>query len=376
MRTYGPAGFGGTPADWWGFGKLNVEDALLGLSQDVPVATLTLTPSLDTLPQGATTLLRTVARGFDGEQVFVPIVWTSTNPAVAMIEPLGIVRALQPGTTQIIASSDGQADTATIVVTPPATVTIVTASATPDTALLAPAGTRVPLLSVRLEATPGEAVAILALGFDVAGQDPGARLLLIRDRAGDGRIDTDDPVVGAAAASLTAGTQRVRIHPDTVRVRSGEPVHLILAVEVSGAAPHLAAFQATLVPEETRTLGVRSGVRDRFALPGGVIASQPATTTLVQPGQLFSMSENPVRGEQVYFNFRETPTAAAIYTLAGARVTELTRRGEGARIIWDLTNDAGRRVAPGVYLLAAVVGGETVRERLFILTPTATSGQE
>jgi hypothetical protein len=376
MRTYGPPEFGGTPADWWGFGKLNVEDALLSLTEGVPIATLNLTPAADTLPQGATVRLRADVRGPANQPVFARITWTSTNPAVATVDGAGLVRAIQTGTARIVASADGVADTTTIVVTPPATLTIATASAAPDTVTLAPRGTRLPLLTLRMTATPGEAVEVRTLGFDVLGTDPGARLVLIRDRDGDGQIGPGEPVVGATTVTLTGTTQRVRIQPDTLRVRSGEPVDLILAVEVSGASPNLTTFRATLVPEETRTLGLRSGVVDRFSVPGGAVASQPVTTTLLQPGQLFSLSENPVRGQRLIFNFREAPTAAAVYTVAGARVAELTGRVDGTRVTWDLTNDEGSRVAPGVYLLVLEVGGELIRERLFILTPTATSRQE
>jgi subtilisin family serine protease len=375
-RSYGLAAWGGVPSDWWGYGKLNVQDGLLSLAPDVPVVTLRVTPARDTLPQGATVRLIADARGAQNQALFTRVTWVSSNPAVATVDATGLVRAVQPGNAYIIATAGTLADSALITVTPPATLTITSASAAPDTVVLAPRGTRLPLLALRLEASPGEPIQVLTLSFDVTGQDPGARLLLFRDRDGAGTINAGDPIVGIATAPLAGTTQRVRIQPDTLRVRSGEPVHLVLAVEVSGAAPNLTPFRATLVPGETRTLGLRSGAVDRLTVPGGPVTSAPATTTLLGPGQLFSMSENPVRGAQLVFNFREAPTTAAVYTLAGARVVDLVRLVDGTRVLWNLRNDAGTRVAPGVYLLVFEVAGETFRERLFILTPAAAPGQE
>jgi hypothetical protein len=146
---------------------------------------------------------------------------------------------------------------------------------------------------------------------------------------------------------------------------------------VSGSAPNLAAYQARLLPDRTRTIGLRSGALDRVEVPTAPVASGPVVTTLLAPGQLYSLSENPVRGAQLIMNFREAPLRVELYTLAGGRVADLRTRLEGdTRLRWDLQNDRNQRVAPGVYLLIVETGGETFRERLFILTPAAAAGQE
>jgi hypothetical protein len=85
---------------------------------------------------------------------------------------------------------------------------------------------------------------------------------------------------------------------------------------------------------------------------------------------ILTFSENPVRSGRVIFNFREAPTVAAIYTVTGRLVSDLTRRIEdGGRIEWDLRNDDGERVAPGVYLVIFDVGGTVMRERLIVMPP-------
>jgi subtilisin family serine protease len=374
QRTYGTFA-DGRPQDWWGFGKLDVEAALGGVADDRPIARLVVTPSRDTLPVGATLQMRVQAFDAENQPFFARAAWQSTNPAVAAVDDRGLVTALAPGTTLIIASAQEHGDTAVIVVEPPATVAITTASASPAAPVLAPRGTRVPLLAITLAASGPEAVDLLQLGFDVTGADPDARIVVHHDVSGDGAISPGDPEIGGVEVALTNAPQRV-IVPIAFRIPRNGVVNLVAGVRVSGAAPNLAQFRATLVPGETRTVGVRSGALDRFAFTTPPVASAPAVTTLLPAGQVFALSENPVRGSQLILNFSERPRTVAIYTIAGARVADLTTRLDGdTRIRWDLTNDRAQRIAPGVYLLVVETGTTTIRERLFILTP-ALAGQE
>ncbi len=62
---------------------------------------------------------------------------------------------------------------------------------------------------------------------------------------------------------------------------------------------------------------------------------------------------------------------AAVYTLTGARVADLLRRMEtDGRVEWDLTNDDGAAVAPGIYLVAFSVAGRLITRKLIIVRPT------
>ncbi len=111
--------------------------------------------------------------------------------------------------------------------------------------------------------------------------------------------------------------------------------------------------------------------RIRLELPAGghTVELAGRTRSVLEAGEVFTLSENPVRSDRVIFHFRQVPDIAAVYTLDGRRVVDLTLRlTEPARVLWDLTNDRGVRVAPGVYLLVARVGDEVIRRRLIITT--------
>jgi hypothetical protein len=68
---------------------------------------------------------------------------------------------------------------------------------------------------------------------------------------------------------------------------------------------------------------------------------------------------------------------AAVYTVTGRRVIDLCATSslecggdEGPTFTrWDLRNDSGEPVAPGVYLVIFDVAGQVFREKLMILTP-------
>ncbi|HEY0810125.1 MAG TPA: T9SS type A sorting domain-containing protein, partial [Longimicrobiales bacterium] len=101
--------------------------------------------------------------------------------------------------------------------------------------------------------------------------------------------------------------------------------------------------------------------------PAASVASAPAAITVLANGNAFSLSENPVRSDRVVFNFSEQPRVAAIYTLNGRRVIDLlSRLDETGSVIWDVRNDAGDRVASGVYFVVFDVAGQIVREKLFV----------
>jgi subtilisin family serine protease len=287
-RTYGALGESPLPSDWWGYGKLNVRDALLSIG--------------------------------------------ATAPAVLAIEA-------EP--------------------------------AAPDTAVLGRQGTRLPLLQLHFESKGDEAINVLGLSFNITGKDPGARLVLVRDANGNGLIDPSEPVLGSASASLPGGQTRIELTPDSLRVPALGTVVVIAALQLSGNGPHGATFQAELVAPSTVSIGTVSLSRNPLEIVGA-LPSGPAETSVLRSDQSLAFSENPVRGERVHFQFAQTPTRAAVYTLTGRRVVDLLSAiGSGRTVTWDLTNEEGDRVAPGVYLVIFTVGGRTFREKIIILTPSA-----
>jgi hypothetical protein len=291
-RVYGALGPDPSPQHWWGYGKLNVRNALLHISGD--------------------------------------------EPAVLALE---------------------------------------TTPATPDTTTLGAEGVRLPLLQLSLASQGFEPIRVLELVFDVEGNDAGARLVLARDANGNGRIDPSEPIVASAPAPLDGGVLRVELEPASFVIPEFSEVELLVAIELSGQAPNGTGFEVTFVAEETRSIGTETNVPNMLAISTEPLESGVARTTVLQPDERVSLSENPVRDGDVIFNFIEAPATAAVYSVNGQRVADLRRRIAAGtlNVTWDLTNDDGSRVAPGVYLLVFSVAGEVFREKLIVLTPGTDS---
>jgi len=360
----------GTPNNQWGYGKLDVRAALEDLGPLDVVASVVVTPAEDTLWAGDTRPITAQVLDAFGRPVQVPILWVSRNPTVASVDTAGVVTALAPGASDILAVADGVVGIARVHVALPATLAIEVEPAAPTGAASSARGQRIPLLRVRLRAAGAEPVALRALGFELRGNDPAARALLVADENGNGAADPAEPVVAAADVVLTPqAAARVVLKPGDVQVpRDGERA-LVLAVELSGAVPNGSAFEATFLAAETRGEGALSGRPGELTQPE-TVASGPTRTTLLRADEVFALSENPVRSGRVIFNFASRPRVAAVYTLDGRLVADLLARMDGdGRVEWDLRNDAGSRVAAGVYLVVFDVGGRIVREKLFVTRP-------
>ncbi len=65
-----------------------------------------------------------------------------------------------------------------------------------------------------------------------------------------------------------------------------------------------------------------------------------------------------------------THAVAAIYTVNGRLVTTLfdgELEGGSHELIWDGTDDSGRKVASGVYLTRAIAGAEVATGKLVLI---------
>jgi trimeric autotransporter adhesin len=82
-----------------------------------PVASVAVTPALDTLAVGGTRTLTAALRDVDGALLTGrSVVWSVSNVAVATVSSTGEVTALAPGTVQLSAVSEGRVGQATVVV--------------------------------------------------------------------------------------------------------------------------------------------------------------------------------------------------------------------------------------------------------------------
>ena len=100
-----------------------------------PVASVTISPHGATIFTGGSVPLTAVVKDVNGTDVTAghPPVWSSTAPTVASVTQAGVVSAIGPGTTQIIATTDGKSDTVTVTVL--ATVASITITPAADVAI-------------------------------------------------------------------------------------------------------------------------------------------------------------------------------------------------------------------------------------------------
>ncbi|HLB35510.1 MAG TPA: hypothetical protein VJL31_02995, partial [Gemmatimonadales bacterium] len=101
------------------------------------IASVTITPSLDTLPRlGDTTRFSALAR--DAGNNVVPgaiFTWSTSDNAVAIVDAAGLATAVGAGTALVIAETGGLADTATLVVGQTAASVVISPAADTATAL-------------------------------------------------------------------------------------------------------------------------------------------------------------------------------------------------------------------------------------------------
>jgi hypothetical protein len=98
---------------------------LLPLTGDQPIdvtlgtITISVSPALDTIPEGDTVRLTATVTDAMGDTVDVTVLWATLNPAVATVDSDALVTGEGKGSAQIVATYGGVGGAATIVVIPP-----------------------------------------------------------------------------------------------------------------------------------------------------------------------------------------------------------------------------------------------------------------
>lgn len=154
--------------------------------------------------------------------------------------------------------------------------------------------------------------------------------------------------LGGFSVPLDAGASLVLLFAGRVtdRLRQGDS----LAVRVTGVA---ATGQQSGQPAQVTILGPAS--------------SALARATLLEPGETFLLSENPVRSGRVIFSYGPTPRAVSLYTFAGLRVRHFTNLPAN-RYEWDVRAETPG-LPNGMYVLIVDTGEAMLRRRLMILSP-------
>lgn len=357
-------------------GETAVIASYAGIADTIPVRVDQVIVDLVEVPQSIALVTgeqRLVGgRAVDGRNQTVAgaiIQWSTSNAAAATVDATGRITGVAVGTTRVIAMVASFSDSVSVSVAPPSTATIAADRFAPGGPASSAADARLPLLALRLQVDGIEPIEFTRIGFDVTGDDAQAALQLIRDIDADGVIDPQDAVLATFGLALQPGTpRRVTLSPQGFTIQGGAQAHLIVALRMSGGAPNGAVFEATYLPAQTATIGSRSRAANRIVQPAEPVASGPVRATLLGAGELLTFSENPVRGDRVTFNFAERPRRAALYTVNGRLVIDFTSMlTDDARFEWDLRNQEGNLIAPGVYLILFDVAGTLMRERLLVL---------
>lgn len=368
-----------------GNGVTTIIAAMAGVADTTEVTVQQIAASLAGLPDsaflvvGETRTFEAAAADSNGQPLTdATPAWISSDPAAATVDATGRVRAIAAGRAVIRVQLGTLHDSTVVQVGAPSTAALAAAALPAASPQSSASGSRLPLLRLRFSVSGFEPVEVTRLGFDATGDDPGASMVVVRDLDDNGVIDPADVQLASFPVALSPGASvPVTLSPNGFSIPGEGTASLIIALGLSGNSPNGATFQVRFLPSQTATIGQRSGLQNRIEQPAGPVASALIATTLLAADEILSFSENPVRSSSLVMNFAETPRTAAIYTVNGRLVVDLTSRMSGdGRIEWDLRNSDGTAVSPGVYLVIFDIAGARYQEKLIVLRRSAADGPE
>ena len=350
----------------------------------VPVATVIVTPSLDTLIVGAAVQLSAVTQDAGGNPLSGrSVAWVSSDESIALVSSSGRVVSQAPGSATITATSEGKVGASTIVVIPvpvatvtvaPATQTVIVGSATPAfTATTKDAGGHV---------LTGRAVAWSSSDDNIATIDPSTGI-----------------ATGVAAGTVTitatsegkTGTATLTVNPVPVATVTVAPS--TQSVDVGATTP---AFTATLKDADGNVLTGRtvtwSSSDDATATVdanGVATGVAPGTVTITAKSEgksgTATLTVNPIAVGSVTV---APPTMSIVDgTVATTLFVATTRDAAnhiltGRTIAWTSSNDAiatidnqGRSTgqSPGTVTITATSEGKSGTASLTVTpAPVAT----
>ncbi len=200
-------------------------------------------------------------------------------------------------------------------------------------------------------------------------------------------VTTTSPasVDGTAGYSVRAGAFRsadgtrlsvMMVNRDTVAAQTVAIQGLTLYQVTSGRLLTATGPAADNVIVTPLTLPVAGGL---YAMPPSsilILDAIPALLVVPGPGgetrvQLSPVFPNPSSGEVRFDATVSVGAVVEILDTAGRSIRRLAVPGTGTtRLHWDLTNDAGQEVAPGIYFLRLASEGERWTRRVVVLHST------
>jgi uncharacterized protein YjdB len=312
----------------------------------VPVATVTVSPGIQTLIVGASaTLTATLADAAGNPITGRPITWVSNSPSVVTVTSSGVVTAISEGVAQIDAASGGKYGTANIVVnrTPVAHIDI-----TPATLSLVEGETGA-LSATAKDANgavlEGRAITWRSSDVDIASIYANGQILAIRPGTvtitaeSEGRTATLELTVAAVAVA------NISVSPLTPGLETGD-VFSLTAVAQDAAGRALS---------RTITWSTSDAAVATIAPNGQVIVRGPGTVTLTataegKSGSVTGVADAPPAANLLYQ--RTTPLSNEIFTLnlaaggapakinAGSVSHQPSVTGDGSRIAFFVSMTA------------------------------------
>ncbi|MCU0633886.1 MAG: Ig-like domain-containing protein [Gemmatimonadaceae bacterium] len=339
----------------------------------VPVATVQLTPALDTVFVGQSTQLRVITRDSTGALLDGrAVTWSSSAPAAATVSATGLVVGIAPGAVIITAQSEGRSGTARVVVRPQPVGAV----------LVSPSQATVAI---------GQALRLTVQVIDDDGTLLQGRPVQYRSsNATIATVGADGTVTGIAPGSVTitatsegrSGTATIAVTPSAVRAVRVDPLQAAIRV---GGTTRLTAVALgdndAVLPQRTITwlsgapgivtvgndgtvTGVAPGTALVFASAEGRVASATITVTSIAIGSVVVTppTSSPVQGTALSL-------AAEVRDGAGAVLTGRTINWSSSAPAIAVVSNSGRvlAVSPGTARIDATVEGVTGSATITVL---------
>ncbi|MCU0636853.1 MAG: Ig-like domain-containing protein, partial [Gemmatimonadaceae bacterium] len=246
-------------------------------------SSVTLTPANATLIVGGTLTLQAQVTDASGNVLpGRPIDFTSTNTAVATISTGGVITALAPGTTRIVATSEGRTGSASITVIPvpvasvqvaPATASLALGAGTQLTASARAAnGTELTGRTITWTSGAPSIATVSSTGF-VVGASAGVAVV----------IATVDGVSGAATITVRRPeVATVAVSPENPSIQTGATLQLFAAARDAGGTTLLDRPATWSSADDTvafvSSTGLVIGVRPGSAVITAIVEGVRGTT--------------------------------------------------------------------------------------------------
>ncbi len=334
-----------------------------------PVSTVTVTLNASSLVVGTGTQATAVLRDAGGNVLTgVPIVWSSSNTAIATVSQSGYVTAVAAGSVNIIATSGGKTGSASLTVTnpPPAPVATVTVTAPTTTLQVGDSTTLTVVLRDSVGnvltgrpitfASSNTAIATVNLSGKVTGVAPGSVTLTATSQGKNGTLAFTVTLVPVASVTVT-------LSPTTVTVGSASQATAVLrdangnvltGRPITWSSSNTAVATVTAAGAAT---GVTAGTASITATSGGNSGS--ATLTVQNPA--------PTTGS----------LTVTVNGLPGGTNGSVTVTGPGGFSQLLTATNTLSALVPGAYIVTAASvssGGTTYNASVPVQNATVTAG--